>query len=213
MTSEEILKNAWERAKALTYKNENELDDIRKKGKMALENLFPTKTYFIDINNIKFSQFHYIQMPETTYKDDWEKGKNELVNLLDTALLDNDEKQKIKKVESQPLKEKIVFRDKIVSIIDDSAVNSIKLEFQEYKKAVFNWAIYLFSLIILTISIWMMFFFSEWKWYEAHPKKIGMTLMLNLLVIVGLLNIPISHKWTIWVPIAITVLITIFALI
>ena len=86
MTYEKILQTTYERAKSLVYKNDKDLDDIRKKGKMALENLFPMKAYWIEIGNIKFYQFHYIQVPESIYRKDCEDGKNQLVNLLDTAL-------------------------------------------------------------------------------------------------------------------------------
>ena len=44
MTDEETLKETLNRAKSLTYKNDRGLDDIRKKGKMALENILDRKS-------------------------------------------------------------------------------------------------------------------------------------------------------------------------
>ncbi len=213
MTDEETLRQTYERAKLLTYKNEKELDDIRKKGKMALENLFPTKSYWIDIGNIKFSQFHYVQVSEATWRKEWEDGKNELVNLLDTALLDLKSKKEKLAAKPTPTKEKVVIQEKIVPVIDESAIRAIKEEFADYKRSVTNWTLYAILTLLLSLVLWVMFFYSGWEWYNGHPKKLGITLMFNLTIIVGLLNIPIRQKWTIWIPALIAVLATIFTLI
>lgn len=213
MTDEEILKQTLERAKSLTYKNDKELDDIRKKGKMALENLFPTKSYWIDIGNIKFSQFHYVQVSEATWSKEWQDGKNELVNLLDTALLDLNSKKEKLASQPTPTKGKIVIQEKIVPIIDESAIRSMREEFADYKRSVTNWTLYTILTTLISVVLWLMFFYSGWEWYNGHTKKLGITLMLNLTVIVGLLNIPIRQKWTIWIPTGIAVLATIFTLI
>jgi hypothetical protein len=114
MTDEETLRKALERAKSLTYKNDKELDDIRKKGKMALENLFLTKSYWIDIGNIKFSRFHYTQVSESTYRKDWSDGQNKLINLLNTALLDLKSKKEKSAAKPSQKNERIVIHEKIV---------------------------------------------------------------------------------------------------
>lgn len=211
MTDEQTLQQTFERAKSLTYKNDKELDDIRKKGKMSLENIFPTKTYWIEIGNIKFSQFHYMQVSESTIRKEWEDGKDQLVNLLDTALLDL--KSKKEKLVQLPLKEKIIIQEKIIPIIDESAIREIKEEFADYKKNVVNWSLYTILSLLLISVLWIMFFYSGWEWYNKHPKKIGITLMFNLIIIVGLLNIPIRQKWTIWIPALLGILATIFTLV
>ncbi len=213
MTDEETLKQTLERAKLLTYKNDKELDDIRKKGKMALENLFQAKSYWIDIGNIKFSKFHYVQVSEATWRKEWEDGKNELVNLLDTALLDLKSMKEKLASKPTPTRDKIVIQEKIVPVIDESAIRSIKEEFADYKRSVTNWTIYTVLTILISVVLWLLFFYSGWEWYNGHSKKLGITLMLNLTVIVGLLNIPIRQKWTIWIPAVIAVLATIFTLI
>jgi hypothetical protein len=213
MAYEEILRQIFERAKLLNFKDEKELDDIRKKGKMALENLFPTNSYWIEIGNIKFSQFHYVQVSESTWNKEWEAGKNELVNLLDTALLNlKSKKEKLASIPT-PTKEKIVIQEKIVPIIDESAIRQIKEEFADYKRSITNWTLYIILTILISLVLWLMFFYSGWDWYNGHAKKLGITLMLNLTVIIGLLNIPIRQKWTIWIPAVIAVLTTIFTLI
>lgn len=211
MTDEQTLQQTFERAKSLTYKNDKELDDIRKKGKMSLENIFPTKTYWIEIGNIKFSQFHYMQVSESTIRKEWEDGKDQLVNLLDTALLDL--RSKKEKLVQLPMKEKIIIQEKIIPIIDESAIREIKEEFADYKKNVINWSLYTILSLLLISVLWIMFFYSGWEWYNKHPKKIGITLMFNLIIIVGLLNIPIRQKWTIWIPALLGILATIFTLV
>jgi hypothetical protein len=213
MTDEATLRSVLERAKSLTYNNDKELDDIRKKGKMALENLFPTKSYWIEIGNIKFSQYHYTQVSESTYKKDWTDGQNELINLLDTALLDLKSKKEKAAQKPSSTKERIVIQEKIVPVIDESAIRTLREEFSGYKKSVTNWSIYAVLALLLSSSLWVMFFYSGWEWYDGHEKKLGITLMLNLTIVVGLLNIPIRQKWTIWIPAVIAVLLTIFSLI
>jgi hypothetical protein len=213
MTDEETLRKALERAKSLTYKNDKELDDIRKKGKMALENLFLTKSYWIDIGNIKFSRFHYTQVSESTYRKDWSDGQNKLINLLNTALLDLKSKKEKSAAKPSQKNERIVIHEKIVPVIDGSAIRTIKEEFSEYKKSVTNWTIYSVLALLLSSSLWVMFFYSGWECYDVHEKKLGLTLMLNLTIVVGLLNIPIRQKWTIWISAVITALLAIFSLI
>jgi len=213
MTDEETLRNSLERAKSLTYRDDKELDDIRKKGKMALENLFPTKSYWIEIGNIKFSQFHYTQISESIYRKEWTDGQNELINLLDTAILDLKSKKEKAAAKPIPTKEKVVIQEKIVPVIDESAIRTLKEEFSDYKKSVTNWTIYAILTLLLSSTLWLMFFYSGWEWFNGHEKKLGITLMINLTIIVGLLNIPIRQKWTIWIPAVIAVLVTVFSLI
>ena len=104
-------------------------------------------------------------------------------------------------------------KEKIVPVIDESAIRTLKEEFSDYKKSVTNWTIYSALTILLTSTLWVMFFYSGWEWYDGHTKKLGITLMFNLTIVVGLLNIPIRQKWTIWIPAVIAVLVTIFSLI
>jgi hypothetical protein len=172
MTDEQTLQQTFERAKSLTYKNEKELDDIRKKGEMSLENIFPTKTYWIEIGNIKFSQFHYMQVSESTIRKEWEDGKVQLVNLLDTALLDL--KSKKEKLVQLPMKEEIIIQEKIIPLIDESAIREIKEEFADYKKNVVNWSLYTILSLLLISVLWIMFFYSGWEWYNKHPKKMAL---------------------------------------
>ena len=90
MTEIELLKDQLRRAKLLQYNDNATLDDIRRKGQMALENILPIKNYDIDIWNIEFAKGVYIENPEMAYRKDWKEGRNELVNLLDTAIKDHE---------------------------------------------------------------------------------------------------------------------------
>jgi hypothetical protein len=175
--------------------------------------LFLTKSYWIDIGNIKFSRFHYTQVSESTYRKDWSDGQNKLINLLNTALLDLKSKKEKSAAKPSQKNERIVIHEKIVPVIDGSAIRTIKEEFSEYKKSVTNWTIYSVLALLLSSSLWVMFFYSGWECYDVHEKKLGLTLMLNLTIVVGLLNIPIRQKWTIWISAVITALLAIFSLI
>jgi hypothetical protein len=204
----EILKTQLERAKSLSYNDYDTLDDIVRKGKMTLENLMPTKLYSIEIGQIKFSNHYIVSMPESTYRKDWEKGQNKLINLLDTAIQDFEIQSKIPKTEPRE-----IIKERIIEIKDESEINTLKGEFRVYKQAVKNWSLFITFSQITSILIWLYFTYSDWEWYNAHDKKIGITLLFNLTIIVALLNIPLKTKWLIWIPIIFASLTTLFTLI
>lgn len=212
MTYEETLEQTLERAKNLRYKDEGELDDIKKKGTMALENLFALKTYSIDINTIQFAQYHYTIPTEYQKEKEWQDGQKQLINLLDTALLEC--KTRALQIKSKPIipKEKIVIQEKIVLVSDDSAIHNLQEEFNNYRRDTVRWTIYSLLVIILTVSLWVLFANFKWELYKINERKVGITLMINLAIIVGLLNIPIRQKWTLWVPTVIAVLTTLFSI-
>jgi hypothetical protein len=210
MDEEQILIQLLERAKSLQYANKNELDDIRRKGRMALENIFPAKSYWIEIGNIVFEQYHYTLSTESILKNEWQDGQNELINLLDTAIQDI----KISKSKKQqPAKKENLIKEKIVPVIDESAVREIKEQFSEYRQNVRNWLIFGLLFIICSVCLWLFFLHSNWQWYNFHEKKVGITLLTNLTFLLSLLNIPIRKKWGIWVAIIFAALTTLFSII
>lgn len=212
MTEFELLKKLLERARNLQLYNEAELDDIRRKGRMALENLFPTKSYCIDIKNIAFKQFRY--SPTTSELiNDWKDGQTKLINLLDTAISDYDIQLVKKTTLPTQTQTKAIIQEKIVPVIDESAVREVKQQFIEYRQAVRKWLSFALVLILSTIGLWLFYYFSNWNWFNNHPKKLGITLMLNLTIILLLLNIPIKKRWAIWIPTAIAVVATLFTII
>jgi len=208
MTEIEILIEQLNRVKRLSYNDNNTLDDIVRKGKMALENIFPTKMYSHDIKYIKFSNHYVVSMPESTYIKDWDLGKNKIINLLDTAIQDYQLKSSKKKEIPRE-----IYKERIVQVKDETAINDLKDEFRHYRQAVKNWALYSIFTFISIILIWIHFFFSNWTWYNDHDKKLGITLLLNLTIIIGLLNIPLRTKWLIWIPIVFAILTALFTII
>ena len=204
----EILKEQHARAQALTYNDHDTLDDIVRKGTMALENLMPIKMYSYEIKHIKFSNLYIGSTPKSTYKNDWDKGKNELINLLDTAIQDYDIQSKKPKPEPR-----VIIRERIVQVKDETAINELKGEFGIYKLGVKNWSLFILFTIVASVLIWLFFTNSDWHWYNSHNKKLSITLLLNLTVIVGLLNLPLKTKWLVWIPIVFAALTTIFTLI
>ena len=206
MTDEEILKKVLERAKALPFNDTKELDDIIRKSILALENLFPFKSYNIDIKYIRFSELHYSQVPESTLIKEWNDGKNKLINLLDTAILDL--KVSSENAIAQPTKT----NEKIVPSVDNPELKEVEAKFANYKRNVKNWCIYSILAVVLSIILWLLFFYSSWKWYNGLDKKLGITLTFNLLIFFSLLNIPLKGKWVTWITIAGTVMVALFAL-
>ena len=106
----EKIKELKKRAEQLSYNDNKELDDIRRKSKMCVENLFPIKpTYTIEVDKIQFHPTFYVDgMGGKVYTDAWENGKQELINYLDTRI--EESKLKIEHISTSP-KEKIVIKE------------------------------------------------------------------------------------------------------
>jgi hypothetical protein len=106
----EKIKELKNRAEQLRYNDNKELDDITRKSKMCVENLFPIKpTYISEVDKIKFHPTFYVDgMGGKVYTDAWENGKQELINYLDTRI--EEAKLKVEHISTLP-KEKIVIKE------------------------------------------------------------------------------------------------------
>lgn len=207
MTEIEVLKNLIERAKRLQYSDNKELDDIRRKGKMVLENMFLGKSYWVDIGQIYFVKHFAVSMPKSIHKKIWEEGKNQLINLFDTALKDF-ELNSTKKVEPRE-----IITERIIQVRDEEALNNVREEFFAYKKSVKNWTLFCLLIIILSSGLWIFYQYTNCQWFLNHPKKLAITLMTNLTILVAILNIPLKSNWLIWITAVIAVLTTLFSII
>ena len=207
-----LLKSLLTRTQSLQLFNDTELDDIRRKGKMALENIFPWKTYSTDIKNIQFKQIHYSPI-SYQINQDWKDGQNKLINLIDTAFMDYE--IQISKKENKPtsVQTKIVIQEKILPVFDQSAINEINQQLVEYRQTRRKWGYFTLLLILSTVSLWLFYNFSNWNWLDNHPRKLGIALMFNLTIILLLLNIPIKKRWEIWITTACAVIATLFTII
>lgn len=208
MSEIELLQSLHQRAQNLRFQDLGELDDIIRKSKMVLQNLFPTKFYWIEIDQIHFHPSIIGQISPYIEQSAWKGGQVQLVNLLDTAIKDYALQQS--KPSHQP---KEIVRERVVTVQDNAAIDSITRQFIEYKKSVKKWLVFGIILLFSSVLIWIFFFTSGWTWYMNHPKRIGITLMINLTVVIALLNIPLKNKWLIWVPVIFAALIGLFALI
>jgi hypothetical protein len=74
------------RARNLRYNDTNDLDDIRQKSKMYLNLYFPDNpNYSKEISGISFSPtYSFGDSDDRLYRDAWERGKQRLINFLDT---------------------------------------------------------------------------------------------------------------------------------
>lgn len=207
-----LLKNLLAKAQNLQLFNDAELDDIKRKGKMALENVFPWKTYSTDIKYIQFKQIHY---SPTAYQinQDWKDGQNKLINLIDTAIKDYEIRLSKKEIKPSPVQPKIVIQEKTITVIDQSAIREIKQQFLEYRQTIRKWGCFALSLILSTIGLWVFYNFSNWNWFNNHPKKLSIALMFNLAIMLLLLNIPIKRRWEIWVTTTCAIIATLFTII
>jgi hypothetical protein len=208
MSEIEMLQALHQRAQFLRFQDFGELDDIVRKSKMVLQNLFPLKSYDIDVTQIHFHPSVIGQVSPYLEQSAWNSGQVQLVNLLDTAIKDFVLQQA--RTSSQP---KEIIRERIVTVQDNAAIDNLNLQFIEYKKSVKKWSVFGMILLFSSTLIWIFFFTSGWTWYLNHPKRLSITLMLNLTVCIALLNIPLKNKWLIWVPIVAAAIIGLIALI
>lgn len=203
MTDIEVLQNTLERTQSLKYQDDHNLDDIIRKGKMVLQNLFPTKLYWIEIEQIHFRQ-HTGNVTEEVLMRYWIKAQQQLINLFHTALLDYT-------IQQQKMNQKKV-TERVITVLDKEGVDAIRLELKNYKKKVRNWSLFALLLIISSLMIWIFFMYSDWDWYLSHPKKLGITLMVNLALLIIFLNVPLKSKWLIWISIIVPILIALFSI-
>jgi hypothetical protein len=212
----DLLRNLYQRAVGLRFDDHQELDDIRRKGKMALENLFPGKSYASDISHIRLKGTMYGGPSSQAERNDWSKGRDKLANLLDTAIKDYEfqlNKDIIKRshqIQEAKLPELIV-KEKIVSVVDSAALEKLTEEFALYRRSVVRWIMFALALAIPNMIIWGFYISSSWEWYANHQKKVGLTLLTSLTVVLFALSIPV-RKWVVWILAGIAALTTLFTM-
>jgi len=202
----DLLKSLLDRIKKLKYRDYHELDDIKRKTKMVLANMFPLRSYSSESEHIKFERTYFNQMPVDTYISDWAQGISQFHNLIHTAITDY-EMHLSDKEKSGP---QVI--ERVVTVQDDSMIDEVKNEFSSYRRNVRKWVIFSVLFIISTTLIWIIFRDLNWTWYANHSKKTAITLMSNLTVLALLLNVPFRNKWLVWTPIAFAVVIALFSL-
>lgn len=119
---EELLK----RVRHLKYKDNAELDDIKRKTKLYLEQIFPSKfTYPGEVDIISFSL--RVSWSGTTDQDRmkaWKKGADQLINLIDTRIVE----AKLLAAQPQVQAPRIKSIEKEVKVIDNDKVNALTEE-------------------------------------------------------------------------------------
>lgn len=138
------------RTENLIYKDQKELDDIKRKAKLYLEQLFPNKfTYQGEVDNIPFFPSFWVDgMGSQPYIDSWNKGKGELVNLIDTRI------EEAKIITAAPKEEKVKIVEKVIQVVDNKRIEELTQELVALKGSKNLWhRINYFALgtIILTL--------------------------------------------------------------
>lgn len=167
----EKLSELKSRAQNLRYNDKKELDDIQRKTKMYLEKLFPMKfTYPGEVDSIKFyPSYHVSGMGSGPYQEAWSKGKEELINLLDTRIEEADILSK-QTVESKP---KVQVVEKVVTVEDHSKIDYLNQEIKALRVSKnlwqkINWT----ALITIIISLLGgSFFFGKYVGQVKFEKE------------------------------------------
>jgi hypothetical protein len=118
------LEELKSRTENLIYKDKNELDDIQRKSKLYLEQLFPNKfTYSGEVDKITFFTSFWVDgMGDKPFIDTWNKGKGQLINLLDTRI------EEAKLITSNPIEENIKIVEKIIQVVDYKRIDELTQE-------------------------------------------------------------------------------------
>jgi len=122
-----ILKN---RAEDLNYKNNSDLDDIIRKTKLYLQQIFPNKIdYLHEVDKIKYTPLYNFS-DISFHKDAWQEGVKKLINIIDTRIEEYDIIISHKK-----MKQRIpIIREKIIKIEDTSKINQLDSELKKCQK-------------------------------------------------------------------------------
>ncbi len=137
------------RTENLIYKDQKELDDIKRKAKLYLEQLFPNKfTYQGEVDKITFFPSFWVDgMGSQPYIDSWNKGKGELLNLIDTRI------EEAKIITSNPKEENIKIVEKIIQVVDNKRIEELTQELGALKGSKSLWQrINYFALASVIIS-------------------------------------------------------------
>lgn len=123
------LEELKSRTENLNYKDKQELDDIQRKAKLYLEQLFPNKfTYLGEVDKITFFPSFWVDgMGNQPYIDSWNKGKGQLVNLLDTRI------EEAKLLTSNPKEENVKIVEKVIQIVDNTRIEELTQELDALK--------------------------------------------------------------------------------
>ncbi|MBI2271774.1 MAG: hypothetical protein HYU69_15645 [Bacteroidetes bacterium] len=116
MTDENKLALLLTRAKNLRYNDTNDLDDIIQKTKLHLNRYFPDKpVYSKEISDISFAPtYSFGDSDDSLYRSAWDRGRQKLVNLLDTRIEEyNLILSEKNKSNNQPTPEKQVDKDRL----------------------------------------------------------------------------------------------------
>lgn len=138
------------RAENLNYKDKKELDDIQRKSKLYLEQLFPNKfTYLGEVDKITFFPSFWVDgMGDKPYLESWNKGKEQLVNLLDTRI------EEAKIITSNPKEENVKIVEKIIQVVDNKRIEELTQELGALKGSKNLWnRINYVTLVSIVISI------------------------------------------------------------
>lgn len=138
---ESKLKELKTRAENLRYNDKQELDDILRKTKMYLEKIFPDKIiYSHEVDRLNFKPMY--ASGKNGYENAWQNAKQELINLLDTRIV---ESMIIQKEKTQP---EIQVVEKIVKVEDKTKIIQLTTDIETLrnKKNLWeriNWAVFL----------------------------------------------------------------------
>lgn len=150
----EKFKELLQRAKNLSYKDTTELDYIKQKAEMYVDQTFPTKpTYKTDVRYIEFeSKMHWSNQGNDRLLRKWEQGKQELVNFLDTRI----EELELQNAKENAKKPEVKVVEKIVKVKDEQEVHKLNAELRKVKsrKSLWNRINYLalFSIVATLIG-------------------------------------------------------------
>lgn len=127
------FKELKQRLEKISYPNNNELDDIKQKCKLYLQEEFPLSfSYPVEVDGIQFKPSYYVTgMSRREYENPWNEGKQKLLNFIDTRIEEleiRNEKKQLKEKQTNEQDVKVV--EKIIQVENKERINELVKELE-----------------------------------------------------------------------------------
>jgi hypothetical protein len=128
-----------------------------------------------------------IETPESK----WESAKSKTAAIVQ-AMLD----ETILTPLPAPIIKYVEDKAKIIALTDRLTTeielkNAKNEEFIHFK----NWIIFVGGVAILSIFLWTFHLIIHWHWLEGHPRKVGIYISFQMVIIFAMLPIAPFEKW------------------
>lgn len=88
----------------------------------------------------------------------------------------------------------------------------VEEKLRAWKASVPRWVIFAVCLICTSLALWMHQSWVKWLWLTTHSNKTYIQLASQLLLVLGLLNVPLRRHWKTWLTLIVPIVVAILTL-